>query len=100
MARIYLTDPNNVDSTLKGTSGSAHIVASSKTESAITKGTVVDCKAIWVGTGGTIYIARNGVKGPALLNVSSGFLSVSLIAANNDSVHTDSTAADMVAVNW
>lgn len=84
-----------------GTGGAAHVIASAKTEVAVVKGTALDCKAIWVGTGGTIYVTRNGVKGPALLNVpGGGYLSVILIAANNDSIHTDSTASDMVAVGW
>ena len=96
----HLKDTNDQNSQLGGTAGSAHVLASAKTEVAIVKGTPVDCKAIWIGTGGTIYISRNGVKGPALLNVQSGFFSAALSLAKNDSIHTDSTASDMVAVNW
>ena len=76
------------------------MISSSKTEVAIVKGTPLNCKAIWIGTGGTIYISRNGVKGPALTNVQSGFFPAARSLANNDSIHTDSTASDMVAVNW
>lgn len=76
-------------------------ITSSKTEAAITKGVAIDCKAIYIGTGGTLVIARSGVAGPSFINVPNGaIIPIVLSKDRNDSVDATSTTSDMVALNF
>lgn len=62
--------------------------------------TEVNCKAIYVGTGGSVYLAPSvGATAVAFLNVPSGtILPVELKKGTINATNT--SAANLVALNW
>ena len=86
----------------KGFKMSMKVFASGINFSAVTLSdtTEVNCKAIYVGTGGDIYLASSvGATAVAFLNVSSGtMLPIELKKGTINS--TSTTAANLVAINW